>query len=60
MTSQYGDAGFVVGRHAKGSFQGQPTPTDLRVGVTVVRDGDDWRIAAIQHSFIADAQGAPR
>ncbi len=30
------------------------------VGFTLVRDGDDWRIAAIQYSFIAGTPGAPK
>lgn len=60
MTRQYGDAAFVVGhQHAKGSFQGQPTPPDVRVGFTMVRHQGDWRIAAIQYSFIAGMPGAP-
>jgi len=60
MTRQYGDAAFVVGhQHAKGKFQGQPTPPDVRVGFTMVRDAGDWRIAAIQYSFIAGTPGAP-
>ncbi len=59
MTRQYGDAAFVVGhRHAKGTFQGQPTPPDVRVGFTMVRNKGDWRIAAIQYSFIAGTPGA--
>lgn len=60
MTRQYGDAAFVVGhQHAKGKFQGQPTPPDVRVGFTMVRNDGDWRIAAIQYSFIAGTPGAP-
>ena len=60
-TRRYGDAAFVVGhQHATGSFQGQPTPTDLRVGLTLVRDGGEWRIAAIQNSFIAGTPGTPK
>lgn len=61
MTRSYGDAAFVVGhQHASGSFQGQPTPPDVRVGFTMVKEGGDWRIAAIQYSFIAGTPGAPR
>jgi len=58
---EYGDAAFVVGhQHATGTFQGQATPPDTRVGLTFVRNGDDWRIAAIQYSFIAGMPGAPK
>jgi len=57
----YGDAAFVVGhQHATGTFQGQPTPPDTRVGLTFVRDGAAWRIAAIQYSFIDGMPGAPK
>jgi ketosteroid isomerase-like protein len=52
-THEHGDSAFVVGhQHAKGTFQGQPTPPDTRVGFTLVRGERDWRIASIQYSFI--------
>jgi ketosteroid isomerase-like protein len=58
-TLDYGDAAFVVGhQRADGTYKGRPTPPDTRVGFTLVREHGNWRIAAIQYSFIAGAPGA--
>ena len=56
-TRLYGDTVVVVARqHAQGDHQGSPTPPDLRLSITIVRQGDEWRIAGIQHSFMAESR----
>jgi ketosteroid isomerase-like protein len=59
-TRTYGDTVLVVAdQHADGDHHGKPTSADLRLSITLVRDGSPWRIAGIQHSFIAGTPGAP-
>jgi uncharacterized protein (TIGR02246 family) len=57
---RHGDAALVVAhQHAIGSHQGRPTPSDTRLSITAVHDDGVWRIAGIQHAFIAGTPGAP-
>ena len=60
-TRTYGDAAIVVAhQHATGDHHGNPTPSDARVSLTVIRtEGTGLRIAGIQYSFIAGTPGAP-
>jgi ketosteroid isomerase-like protein len=59
----HGDAAVVTARQvAKGAFQGNPTPEQIRATLTLVHDrevDDDWHIAGIHMSFIAGTPGAP-
>lgn len=59
----HGDAAVVTARQvAKGAFQGNPTPEQIRATLTLVHDSevdDDWHIAGIHMSFIAGTPGAP-
>jgi SnoaL-like domain len=58
-TRTYGETALVVARqHAEGDHQGNPTPTDLRLSITLVRDRRAWRIPGIHLSFMARAAGA--
>jgi ketosteroid isomerase-like protein len=55
----YGETALVVvHQHADGDHQGNPTPADLRLSITLVREGPAWRTAGIHHSFMADTAGA--
>jgi ketosteroid isomerase-like protein len=58
---RYGDAAVVVAeQHAQGSHQGNPTPADTRLSMVTTRYGSgDWRIAAIQYSFLGPPAAAP-
>ena len=59
----HGDAAVVTARQvAKGAFQGNPTPEQIRATLTLVHDrpaDEDWHIAGIHMSFIAGTPGAP-
>jgi ketosteroid isomerase-like protein len=56
----YGDSAVVVLRiNQKGTAQGNPIPEAARATLTFVRQGGAWRLAAIQHSFVAGTPGAP-
>jgi ketosteroid isomerase-like protein len=58
----HGAAVFVVAhQHAIGHAGNVPTPPDTRVSFTIVPDdGERYRIAAIQYSFIGPPLGPPR
>ena len=53
-----GSAVIVARLDVHGTARGNPLPT-TRSCFHLVRSGDDWRIASIQHSFIAGAPGSP-
>jgi hypothetical protein len=56
---RHGDTAVVVAhQHAVGFAGDTPTPPDTRVSFTVVSDGPDLRIAAMQFSFIGPPLGA--
>jgi ketosteroid isomerase-like protein len=70
----HGDAAVVTARQvARGAFQGNPTPEEIRATLTLVHDHDHpdqraddndavdagWQIAGIHMSFIAGTPGAP-
>jgi ketosteroid isomerase-like protein len=61
-THRHGDTAIVVAhQHAVGDAGGNPTPPDLRVSFTIVRDdGTGLRIAGMQYSFIGPPPGAGR
>jgi ketosteroid isomerase-like protein len=57
-TRTYGQTALVVAhQHADGDHRGNPTPADLRLSITLVRDGRAWRTAGIHHSFMAETTG---
>ncbi|UQN28250.1 nuclear transport factor 2 family protein [Brachybacterium kimchii] len=56
---EHGDCALVIARlDVRGEARGHPLPT-TRTTFSVVSVGGDWRIAGIQHSFIAGAPGSP-
>jgi ketosteroid isomerase-like protein len=56
----YADAALVIARQtAKGAYQGNPLPTDLRASLVLVRQQESWRLTGIHMSFIAGTPGAP-
>lgn len=56
---EYSDSAIAVARvNTRGSARGNPLPT-TRTTFHLVRIDDNWRIAGIQHSFIAGAPGSP-
>jgi ketosteroid isomerase-like protein len=56
----YGDTATVIGRqHADGTYQGHPTPSDMRITLVLRRAQDEWQIAVAHMSFIAGTPGAP-
>jgi ketosteroid isomerase-like protein len=56
----HGDAAIVVLRISqRGTARGNAIPEATRATLTVIREGGPWRLAAIQHSFIAGTPGAP-
>jgi ketosteroid isomerase-like protein len=56
----HGNAAVVTARQvARGSYRGNPTPEALRATLTLVDEGDRWRLAGIHMSFIAGTPGAP-
>ena len=60
QTRLHGDAAIVVLRiNQKGAAQGNPIPEATRSTLTLVREAGRWRLAAIQHSFVAGTAGAP-
>jgi ketosteroid isomerase-like protein len=59
-TREYGDVAVLVARqHADGRHQNGPVFAELMMSAVTVRDGDDWRIAHVQYSFIAGTPGSP-
>jgi ketosteroid isomerase-like protein len=59
-TRIHGSAAVVTARQvAHGTYQGQPTPEEIRATLTLVKDHGNWRLAGIHMSFIAGAPGAP-
>jgi ketosteroid isomerase-like protein len=56
----YGDTVVVTARqHAVGTYNGNPTPTDVRVTVILIRNADSWLISTVHMSFMAGTPGAP-
>jgi ketosteroid isomerase-like protein len=56
----YGDVAVVTARETqRGTAFGNPVPEALRATHVLVREGDRWRLAVIQMSFIAGTPGAP-
>lgn len=56
---EYSDSAIVAARlNARGSARGNPLPT-TRSSFHLVRVDGEWKIAGIQHSFIAGAPGSP-
>lgn len=56
---EYSHSAVVIARlNTHGTARGNPLPT-TRSSFHLVRIGNDWRIAGIQHSFIAGAPGSP-
>ncbi len=56
---EYSGSAIAVARvNTRGSARGHPLPT-TRTTFHLVRINDEWRIAGIQHSFIAGAPGSP-
>jgi ketosteroid isomerase-like protein len=49
----------VARQNQDGSAQGHPVPEAARAMLVLSADGDDWRLAAVQLSFIAGTRGAP-
>jgi ketosteroid isomerase-like protein len=54
----YGDVATARERQRGAAF-GNPVPEALRATHVLVREGDRWRLAVIQMSFIAGTPGAP-
>jgi ketosteroid isomerase-like protein len=60
QTRVHGDTAVVTARQVShGTYQGHPTPEQIRATLTLVRDTGQWRLAAIHMSFIAGTPGAP-
>jgi ketosteroid isomerase-like protein len=60
QTRRHGDAALVTARQvALGTYEGQPTPPELRASLTLVVEAGEWRLAGIHLSFIAGTPGAP-
>jgi hypothetical protein len=49
----------VARQNQHGSAHGHPVPEAARAMLVLSADGDDWRLAAVQLSFIAGTRGAP-
>lgn len=59
-TRRYGDTAVTVARwNARGTAGGMPIPEAARVTFVVVEDGDTWKLAGVQFSFIAGTPGSP-
>jgi len=56
----YGDAAIATARDTqRGTAFGHPIPEALRATHVLIRDGQRWRLASVQMSFIAGTRGAP-
>lgn len=59
-TRQYGDVAVVIAtQQADGTYQGNPTPSTLRVTLVAARDESGWRLVSAHMSFVAGTPGAP-
>ncbi len=59
-TRRYGDVTVVVARQeGDGAYRGHPAPMTTRVTLLLVPGDHGYRLAGIQHSFIAGTPGAP-
>jgi ketosteroid isomerase-like protein len=57
-TREYGDCAITTARwNARGTAQGHPIPETTRATLVTVKVGDEWRLATIHFSFIADPSG---
>jgi ketosteroid isomerase-like protein len=56
----YDEVAVVIARdNQRGTYFGNPVPEALRATHVLVRQGDSWRMAVLQMSFIAGTPGAP-
>lgn len=59
-TRRYGDVTVVVARQeGDGAYRGHPVPSATRVTLLLVPGEHGYRLAGIQHSFIAGTPGTP-
>jgi ketosteroid isomerase-like protein len=59
-TRHYGECAITTARwNAHGTARGNPLPETTRATLVTVRQGDEWRLATIHFSFIADPTNAP-
>lgn len=59
-TRTYGSCAVTTARcNATGAAQGHPLPEATRITLVTIQDSGEWRLANVQHSFIAGTPGAP-
>ena len=59
-TRHYRDCAITTARwHARGTARGHPLPEATRATLVTVKDGDDWQLATIHFSHLADPSGGP-